>query len=173
MVVTLYFSHFGHFRLFTLVNMLALSVCLSISCISSTFCGLSFHQLISWWTEKTSQQPSQPSFPCQEQWLKYYQLLMWLKSQSCTKSNLRFYLVFFLNWTLCQYEKSVRSSLKFKSDSANENTLIGNFSSIVVGCSFFHSRKTCIHLGTAVIAKICTFHCEMCLRYLVGTWWIA
>ena len=71
--------------------------------------------------------------------------------------------------SLSQYEKNIWSSLKFKSDSSNDITLTGYFSSIVVGCSFFHSRQTCIHLGTAVIAKICRFHYEMCLRYLVGS----
>ena len=70
--------------------------------------------------------------------------------------------------SFCQHEKSICSSLKFKSDSAIEIILTWIFSSFVVGCSFFHFRQTCIQLGTAVIAKICTFHCEICLRYLVG-----
>ena len=53
--------------------------------------------------------------------------------------------------------KNIWSFLKFKSDSANEITLTGIFSFIVVGCSFFHSRQTCIHQELLSLQKSASF----------------
>ena len=93
-------------------------------------------------------------------------LEMTLKIWTCNKilgiSN------YLMSLSLYQHEKTIWCSLKFKSDSANEITLTWIFSSIIVVCSFFYSGQTSIHLGTAVIAKICSFHFEICPRYLVG-----